>query len=355
MPGSIYVPFSRPTLADLITRIRDGIFSRLSFEQLRRSDAEVYGKEIAGASHELHGHLQYIAQNVIYDTATSEYLDRWAGIWLTTPRIEATPAAGNVTFTGDNGTLILAGSALVSTLGIEYTTDAEATISGGSALVAVTALTNGKNTNLAAGEYLSLATPIAGVSSTVVVDANGLTEGSDQEDDAKLLARLLARIQTPPHGGSKHDYVNWALEVPGVTRAWVYPQELGLNGVTVRFVRDNDASIIPDAGEVTAVYDYIENLRPVTVELTVVAPIAVPLDFTISVMPNTLAVRTAVETELQDLIKRESEPAGTILLSHIREAISIAAGENNYTLTTPAADVTNTVGYMTTLGTITWA
>lgn len=348
------MPFRRPLLTDLITRIRDGIFSRLSFEQLRRSDAEVYGKELAGASHELHGHLQFIAQNVIYDTATSEYLDRWAGIWLSTPRIAAAPAAGNITFTGNNGTLILAGSVLLSTAGIEYATDAEATISAGSALVAVTALTSGKNTNLAAGEYLSLATPIDGASSTAIVDANGLTQGADQEDDSKLLSRLLARIQTPPHGGSKHDYVNWALEVPGVTRAWVYPGELGVNGVTVRFVRDNDASIIPDAGEVTAVYDYIENLRPVTVDLTVVAPIAVPLDFTISVTPNTLAVRTAVEAELQDLIKRESAPAGTILLSHIREAISIAAGENNYTLTTPTADVTSAVGYMTTLGVITW-
>jgi uncharacterized phage protein gp47/JayE len=154
------VPFSRPTLSQLIKRIRDGIFSRLSFEQLRRSDAEVYGKELAGASHELHGHLQFISQNVIYDTATSEYLDRWAGIWLSTPRIAATPAAGNVTFTGDNGTLIIASSVLVSTTGIEYSTDADATIASGTALAAVTALSSGNNTNLAAGEYLSLVTPV---------------------------------------------------------------------------------------------------------------------------------------------------------------------------------------------------
>jgi uncharacterized phage protein gp47/JayE len=349
------VAFSRPSLSDLITRIRDGIFSRLSFDQLRRSDAEVYGKELAGASHELHGHLQFIAQNVIYDTATSEYLDRWASIWLTTPRLAATPASGNVTITGENGVVIPVDSVFISSTGIEYISQADATISAGTALLALVALTSGANTNLIAGSLLSLSTPITSVASVATVDASGLTQGADQEDDSKLRARLLARIQQPPHGGADYDYVNWALEVPGVTRAWVYPQELGLGTVTVRFVRDNDVSIIPDGAEVLAVYDYIEALRPVTADLTVVAPIAVPLDFTIAALPNTLAVKTAIETELRDLITRESKPAGTIYLSHIREAISIAAGENNYTMTLPNADVTNTVGNMTTFGTITWA
>jgi uncharacterized phage protein gp47/JayE len=166
---------------------------------------------------------------------------------------------------------------------------------------------------------------------------------------------LLARIQQPPHGGADYDYVNWALEVAGVTRAWVYPMELGLGTVTVRFVRDNDASIIPDAGEVAAVYDYIEARRPVTADLTVLAPVAVPLNFSIAVTPNTAAVKAAVETELRDLLLREAEPAGTILLSHIREAISLAAGESNYTMTSPNADVTNTTGSMTTFGAITWS
>jgi len=123
----------------------------------------------------------------------------------------------------------------------------------------------------------------------------------------------------------------------------------------VRFVRDDDASIIPDAGEVAAVQAHIDALRPVTAQVTVVAPVAVPLNFTLLVVPNTAAVKTAVEAELRALLQREAEPGGTILISHIREAISIATGETNYTLTTPAADVTHTTGQMATMGTITWA
>lgn len=349
------MPFSRPTLNALITRIRDGLLSRLSFEQMRRSDAEVYAKEMAGASHELHGHLQYISQQVIYDTAASDYLDRWARIWLPTPRLPAAAAQGNITFTGINGTVVPANSVVVSQSGVEYSTLLDATIVAGVATVGAVALGAGANTNLAATSPLELSTPIANINSLVSVASGGLVGGADIEDDTKLRTRLLARIQQPPHGGADYDYVNWALEVPGVTRAWVYPNELGLGTVTVRFVRDNDVSIIPDAGEVAAVQAHIEALRPVTAQLTVAAPIAEPLDFTIAVTPNTAAVKAAVEAELRDLITRESEPAGTILLSHIREAISIAAGESNYTMTLPNADVTNTVGNMTTFGTITWS
>jgi uncharacterized phage protein gp47/JayE len=143
--------------------------------------------------------------------------------------------------------------------------------------------------------------------------------------------------------------------VPGVTRAWAYPQELGAGTVTVRFVRDNDASIIPDAGEVAAVQAYIDQLRPGTAALTVVAPVAVTLNFTIqSMAPGTQAVKDAIAAELTDLLAREAEPGVTILVSHLREAISIAAGETDHVLVAPAANVVYATGQMPVMGTITW-
>ena len=47
-------------------------------------------------------------------------------------------------------------------------------------------------------------------------------------------------------------------------------------------------------------------------------------------------------------------PGGTLLISHIREAISIAAGEVDHTLLTPDADQTVTAAQINTLGTLTW-
>jgi uncharacterized phage protein gp47/JayE len=156
-------------------------------------------------------------------------------------------------------------------------------------------------------------------------------------------------------GGARSDYEAWALQVAGVTRAWVYPLENGPGTVVVRFVRDNDTSLIPDSAEVAAVQAYIDDLRPVTANVTVEAPTASPLNMTIQLTPNTAAVRAAVTAELTDVLQREAAPGGTILLSHLREAISVAAGEVNNVLTTPTADVTHAAGEMPVLGTITWS
>ena len=177
----------------------------------------------------------------------------------------------------------------------------------------------------------------------------------DFADDDALEANDRVMFIPTIHGGASYDYTAWALAVSGVTRAWVYPAELGLGTVTVRFVRDLDATPIPDAGEVAAVQAYIDARRPVTAQVTVVAPTAVPINFQIQgLTPSNATVQAAVQAELQDLLLRESVPGGTILLSHIRAAISAAAGETDYVLVSPAANVTNTTGNMSTIGTITW-
>lgn len=349
------MPFSRPDLPTLINRAEADIETRLpgADARLRRSNLNVLARVHSGAAHGLYGYLEWIARQVIIDTADGDMLERHASIWGVA-RKAASPAVGNVTVTGTNGASVPADSTLARSDGAQYTTDAEATISGGTATIAVTAVDGGQAGNASAASSLSFDTPIDDVSATATVAVGGLTGGADIEADDDLRARLLARIQQPPHGGASYDYVAWALEVPGVTRAWVYPAELGLGTVTVRFVRDDDASPIPDAGEVTAVQEYIDSVRPVTADVTVVAPIAVPLNFTIDLTPDTAAIRAAVEAELRDLLLREAEPGATILLSHIREAVSLASGENDHILTVPAANVTHAVGEMATFGTITW-
>lgn len=65
------------------------------------------------------------------------------------------------------------------------------------------------------------------------------------ESDERLLARLLACIQQPSHGGAAFDYAQWAHEVTGVTRVWVLLASDGGGTVTVLFVCDEDVSIIP--------------------------------------------------------------------------------------------------------------
>ena len=355
------MPFNRPTLPALIDRDIADIESRLpsTDARLRRSNLGVLARTHAGVAHGLHAFLDWISRQILPDTAEIGYLERHASIHNIT-RKPAAQSTGSVRFTGDDTTVIPQGTVIQRSDGLEFTTDADGTIGAvttGLVDIDVTAVASGANANTDAGSLLTLVNPIAGVDAQATVNAGDLANGVDAETDDALRVRVLDKIQQPPHGGAGFDYVKWALEVPGVTRAWVFAQELGLGTVTVRFVVDDDpVSIIPDAAKVQEVQDYIGARRPVTADVTVVAPVAVPLDMTIAgLSPATSAVQDAVTAELTDLLRLEAEPGGTILISHIREAISVAADEHDHVLTTPSANVTHAAGEIAVLGNITWA
>lgn len=344
--------FFRPTLPDLINRTRDDTVSRLpNPEVLRRSDAEVYARVLAGVAHGLYGYLDWLSRQIIYDTADDEYLERWASVWGIN-RKPASKSGGTVTLTGNTGATVPTGAVLVAYDGQLYATTADATLVAGTAVANVQAVNAGAVGNRVTGQTFTMQSPVSGVSGTAL--AGAMTGGADIESYDALRSRLLARIKNPPQGGNKSDYERWALEVPGVTRAFVSPQELGIGTVTVRFMMDGlYANGIPQAGDLAAVAAHIEPLRPVTASVSVQAPVAAPLNFTITGLnPLTAAVQAAVTAQLADLLKREAVPGGTILKTHIDEAISVATGEVDHTLTVPAANVTNAVGVISTMGTV---
>ncbi|MGA4423264.1 baseplate J/gp47 family protein [Ralstonia nicotianae] len=347
--------FQRPELMDL----RDSAYAAI--EAIPGADARMRFAVLnalavmtAGAADGLYGYQEWISKQILPDKAEKEFLDRHASLWLEGGRKAAAPASGNVIATGTNGKVVPAGTVFIRSDGVQYASTADATITNNVATVPVRATTAGLATNATLGQSLSLMTPVSGVQSVATVDADGLTGGTDIEEDDPLRARLLERLRQPPDGGAASDYVQWALSVSGVTRAWVAPLEQGAGTVVVRFVRDGDSSMIPDDNEVVAVQAYIDSVRPVTAQAIVVAPVEMPVVYQIQLTPNTAAARTAVEAELRDLHLREAIPGGTLLLSRINEAISIAAGEIDHVLAAPTANVAAPVGQLATFGGITW-
>lgn len=323
---------------------------------LEKSFSGSFVKVMAGAVHLLYGFLVWIAKQALPDTAEGDWLYRWAKIWGVN-RVAASFADGNVTFTGTNSTLIPAGTIVQSASGVQFATDEDATISSGTATVAVTATIAGANGNLAATTALSLLSPITGINSSLVVAAGGLAGGADQETDTALRSRLLQRIRKPPQGGSVDDYERWALEVSGIGRAFVFKEYDGIGTVGVAVLSDNEDSILPSDAKVTEVQTYIddESRRPVTANVIVFKPTLVATNFTIAVSPATDAVKQAVRDSLEALIKRERKPGATLYLSKIREAVSLAAGENDNSVTSPSANVTHTSSQMVSLGTVTFS
>ncbi len=350
--------FIRPTFSQILERVKADFDSRLpeSDSALRRSVINTLAFVIAGVAHGLYGFISWVALQVFPDTAELEYMNRWGAFWGVT-RIPASYATGDVDFTGVNTTVIPIGTELQRSDGTLFLTTEEVTITAGVGTSNVEAVVAGIDGNTDAASTFTFTSPLTDIDSDAIVGDDGLTGGADEESDASYLARILNRVQLPPAGGNENDYETWAKQVAGVTRAWVYANELGLGTVTVRFMMDETYDDgIPESGDVTAVQSYIDDLRPVTADVTVVAPTAVPVNFTIELTTvDTATIRQAVEDELTDMIKRDAEPAGTIYLSRINEAISVALGEYDHILTVPSANVTHTTGQIATMGTITWA
>ena len=347
--------FLRPTLQELKDRIVGDIETSIDSKipLLKKNVLRVLGTVFAGAVHTLFGYLVWISKQCFPDTAEKEYLERWASLWNITRKV-AEFAEGNFTATGTNGQTILSGSLWLGRNAIEYETLEDATISGGIALIPVRAKTSGTIGNLDAGEILTIVSPQIGIDPEGTVDDTGIAGGIDAETDEELRARLVERIQNPPQGGAKSDYVIWAKQISGVTRAWCYPMLVGAGTVSVTFVLDNQENIIPDEAKLLEVYNHIETLRPATAELYVFALTEVVIDFTIRIYPDNAATRAAVIEELEDLIITQGVPDGVLYLSQIKEAISSATGEVDNIVESPTDNIILTKLQIAKMGVVTW-
>ncbi|WP_175784471.1 baseplate J/gp47 family protein [Burkholderia ambifaria] len=345
--------FQLPTLPELIERVGGDLTSNAD-GALRRSDQRALMRVHSGASHEMHGYLGWTARQILPDECDEAMLLRHARLRLAVPRKDAAAAAGFVSASGAEGKTIDAGALLQADDQRRYVVVETVAIRAGTAKVQIRALDAGMAGNVAAGVRLRFVSPVVGVSDTVVVLDAGISGGTDQESIDRLRQRVIRSYRLVPDGGNGDDYVTWALEVPGVTRAWCRPRYMGLGTVGVFFMRDDDLNPVPDEQACALVRAHIESRRPVTAELYVLAPKPRPIDFDIRLSPDDEATRQAVVESLSDLLEREGELGVTVLESHLRYAISGARGERDHKLLQPADDVALQPNEIPVMGEVTW-
>lgn len=347
--------FETPDLRTLITRAEADIEGELpgATARLRRSNLNVLARVQAGIAHGMYGFIrEFLSQCLPWSRGF--LLRMWAEVWGVYQQA-AVSATGSITFTGTAGSLIPAETVVQTADSIEYATTDDVTIAAaGTATVACAAVVTGAAGNQLPGTAVSLVSPVVGVSTNAVLVT--MSGGTDDETLDALYNRYLQRVQNPGHGGNAADYIGWALEVPGVTRAWIYGGLDGVDTIQVYFVRDGDASIIPDANEVATVSTHINapDRKPVSASVGVYAPIPKPIHFQLSATPDTPAVRAAIEAELRDLVQREASLGATLLLTHMHEAISLADGETDHVMTAPTANVTTAFNEIAVFGGIVW-
>ncbi|MDC9594884.1 baseplate J/gp47 family protein [Xenorhabdus sp. IM139775] len=356
------MPYKSPTLSTLIARNQADIESRLpgtyARTAFRTTNAIAYAN--AGNAAGLHDHLAWTSRQVVPHLADDdkllEHCEFW-GVW----RKAATNASGTLTVTVSADTLIPEGTRWQRPDGVVFESTADAHVAAGDSLVSVTAIEAGRKSNTAEGVPLELISPVVNVQTQARCQYIG--GGAEQESMDSLRSRLLFRVQYPPSGGNQYDYERWALEVPGVTRAWCLPRYRGHGTVGVMFVMDEEPDIFPGTADLNRVTDYLTgHINPVTnqvegkttgAELIVMSPTAKIINLSIRLSPNTEEVRSAVKANLKIYLE-SLRPGGLAFLSEIRATISNAPGEMDNTVINPTTDIHAAENEIFVLGDITW-
>ncbi len=228
---------------------------------LRRLDAEVYARVQAAAIHTLYGYIDYLARNILPDLADEDWLTRHGNI-KRCPRKGATRANGFVRWEGVQNALSMpADTEIHRDDGQIYTTTATTPSAKGVLRVPIVAKSSGQVGNCEDGIALRLATPISGLSSTGYADS--IRTGTDIEDLDSWRQRIMARWYDTPQGGADSDYVRWAKEVLGISRAWTHRHKNGIGTVGVMVASDDVDHPAPTQEILTKVREHILPLAPV--------------------------------------------------------------------------------------------
>lgn len=131
-------------------------------------------------------------------------------------------------------------------------------------------------------------------------------------------ARVMERYYYIPQGGADPDYIIWAKEIAGITRAWTFRRWQGVGTVGVMVATSDPQHPAPTDDLVQAVRNHILPLAPVAgAGLFVFAASENVIPLTIALAKDTVEIRATVTAELNSLMLRDGEPGGKIYLSRI--------------------------------------
>ncbi|ECB7413372.1 baseplate J/gp47 family protein [Salmonella enterica subsp. enterica serovar Typhimurium] len=299
------------------------------------SDYFVRASSVASVAEGLYQHQAWVVRQIFPDTSDSDYLAlhaRTRGLKKKPP----TTAKGLAGISGSPGSVLPAGSQIRGER-LAVTTTADVKLTAGTADVPVTAVQSGVSGNLDTQVMAELVSAPMGINGRVVVKS--LVGGTDEESDGELLDRLLDIIRRPPAGGNRYDYRRWAMEVPGVSNAWVYPIRRGAGTVDIAIT---SAGGLASDEIIRNVQAHIDDVRPVTARnALVLSPQLRRIDFDVIVKVEGVTLeqlRPDVERTIRDAMARIA-PGQPLIRSNIETLISLLPGVTDRTIVTPAGNV----------------
>jgi uncharacterized phage protein gp47/JayE len=346
------VPFQRPTLQEISQRVQaDFVRIYNDGKPLKvRSIPYVLSQVIAGTSHMLHGHLDYIAKQIFPDTCDTESLVRMA-LARGMTRKPATRASGMVLFEGTVGTVVPVGTQLTREDGVLFETQNPGEITDVGCEIQTQCKQEGRIGNTSLGTALTLANPTPGVTQAT---SKLIQNGFALETHEALLARLLMRLRRPIRGGTKQDFIQWTLEVPGVKNAWVFSHIPHPGHLTILCITNNVEAPLPNEAMLAQVRAHLEESKPILAQVQVSACTSHPIELTIRLDSSDDALKSRIENSLKHLLFEEATPNGRILHAHILGSITRHLRGEDFTLLAPSADVQAYDRSLCTYGGVSW-
>lgn len=324
------------------TDIRDNILrdrKNLNTDEDTKGDSDnwVRASATSNAIAGLYAHQSWIVKQIFPHTADEDMVLQHAAV-RGMSQLAATISEGNIRVSGTPGTPvpILSASRNSDIFGFASTATAVIGVDG-TVIIPAKASSPGVLGNSAPGDVITLVSTPAGVDS--VGEIVTMIGGTDVESVSHLLGRLLDVIRHPPAGGNRYDYRRWAMEVPGVLAAYVYPLRRGAGTVDVLVTAEDG---LPSQSVVLAVRAHIDDVRPAGLaNLWVGVPLIKPVNFRIA-----LAVDAGDAEDYQPTVQAvlarwmaQFTPGDTTVKSQAEAIISGIAGVTDRSILLPVANV----------------
>lgn len=291
--------FSNETFELILQRMLD----RLPSDIDKREGSVAYDM-LAPAAAELaqsYIELQNVLDLGFVETSFGEYIDfRASEVGI--QRKVGESATGTIEVRGLEGTVISVGTRFSTneTNPVYFITTEGTTIdSTGIAIIQAKAEEVGYRGNVGANKISIILSDLSSV--ITVNNTNAFSSGSDEETDEALMERYLERMKTPQTSGNINDYLKWAKEIEGIGDAKVFPIWSGPG--TVKVVIVDSANKKPSTEKVGEVSDYIESVRPVGADVSVIGANEVPINIQAEIFLDESKTLEEANNELKAMVE----------------------------------------------------
>lgn len=328
------------TVEELYSDMKKDFAARTGMEITLGGDLSARLYTAAAQIYALYVQADWVNRQCFPQTAQGEYLDHHAQL-RALERKSATCAGGTVRFFGDPASTaqrqIPAGTVCMTPGLVRFSTTQDAALEAGQSHVdiPVRAVEPGVSGNVIAGSVSTLTAPPVGI--TGCTNPQAMSGGADQEGDEELRARILDSFLHLPNGANSAFYEQSALSFDEVVAAVALPRNRGIGTVDVVVATEQG---LPEQDLLDRLNNYFQDRREIAVDVAVLKPEEVEVEVKVrieSADPESTAVR--VEQALRNWFSGR-RLGQNILRAKLGSLIFGVEGVENYTLVSPAEDMT---------------